>query len=156
MLTQLRVFCRPLVAQRSAVATHTHTENTLTSGWTCAQSTPVSAVFSLGFDFLVRHLQKSKPKKTTEQQSGGHRVQRDDTSCWNFRLKLTGNKADHFLFAFLPCCLCIYRPAAVVALNVIATQLVEGTPTPRGRCAWSPLSARCYFWTKTRQNGHSL
>lgn len=130
---QLRVFCRPLVAQiRSCTVaeeqwqrTHTHTENTLTSGWTCVELTPVNAVFSLGFDFLVRHLQKSKPKKTTEQQSGGRRVQWDDTSCWNVRLKSTGNKTDHFLFAFLPCCLCIYRPAAVVALNVNATQLVK-------------------------------
>lgn len=113
----------------AATHTRTHTENILTSRWTLAESTPASAVFSLGFDFLVRHLQKSKPKKTTERQSGGRRVQRDDTSCWNSRLKSTGNKTDHFLFAFLPCCLCIYRPAAVdedkVALNVKATQLVE-------------------------------
>lgn len=115
--------------QRQHTHTHTHTENSLTSRWTCAESTPVSAVFSLGFDFLVRHLQKSKPKKTTEQQSGGRRAQRDDTSCWNSGLKSTGDKTDHFLFAFLPCCLCIYRPAAVdedkVAADVEATQLVE-------------------------------
>lgn len=33
-----------------------------------AETTPVSTVFSLGFDFLIRHSQKSKPKKTTERQ----------------------------------------------------------------------------------------
>ncbi len=33
--------------------------------------TSVSTVFSLGFDFLIKSLQKSKPKKTTEQQSDG-------------------------------------------------------------------------------------
>lgn len=43
------------------------------AGHTCgsAETTPVRAVFSLGFDFLIRHLQKSKPKKTTARQSGG-------------------------------------------------------------------------------------
>lgn len=35
----------------------------------CSSATiPVSTVFSLGYDFLIRHSQKSKPKKTTEQQ----------------------------------------------------------------------------------------